>query len=120
MASVSGGGDAAPCAEAGAELERRSVVRLTVGARDSPSGSVVAQDILRLEFFFFQAEDGIRDTSVTGVKTCALPISAARYQGSQPPPQLRQWLTLGHAPSQQAPHLLSVKDEYQRSDYDLR
>src|SRR5437762_5018998 len=26
---------------------------------------------------FFQAEDGIRDTSVTGVQTCALPISAA-------------------------------------------
>src|SRR5437879_9145471 len=24
--------------------------------------------------FFFQAEDGIRDTSVTGVQTCALPI----------------------------------------------
>src|SRR5437763_5296701 len=29
-------------------------------------------------FFFFQAEDGIRDTSVTGVQTCALPISCAR------------------------------------------
>src|SRR5437879_13195016 len=28
--------------------------------------------------FFFQAEDGIRDTSVTGVQTCALPISVAR------------------------------------------
>src|SRR5437879_9739288 len=28
-----------------------------------------------LIFFFFQAEDGIRDTSVTGVQTCALPIS---------------------------------------------
>src|SRR5437762_10130078 len=28
--------------------------------------------------FFFQAEDGIRDTSVTGVQTCALPISGAR------------------------------------------
>src|SRR5437763_9362814 len=27
-------------------------------------------------FFFFQAEDGIRDTSVTGVQTCALPICA--------------------------------------------
>src|SRR5437763_13109529 len=27
--------------------------------------------------FFFQAEDGIRDTSVTGVQTCALPISEA-------------------------------------------
>ena len=25
-------------------------------------------------YFFFQAEDGIRDTSVTGVQTCALPI----------------------------------------------
>src|SRR5205809_3328687 len=29
-------------------------------------------------FFFFQAEDGIRDVAVTGVQTCALPISAAR------------------------------------------
>src|SRR5437763_5488970 len=29
-----------------------------------------------LLFFFFQAEDGIRDTSVTGVQTCALPIFA--------------------------------------------
>src|SRR5206468_9862229 len=27
-------------------------------------------------FFFFQAEDGIRDLIVTGVQTCALPISA--------------------------------------------
>src|SRR6266540_2203528 len=26
-------------------------------------------------FFFFQAEDGIRDRDVTGVQTCALPIS---------------------------------------------
>src|SRR5260370_42140058 len=30
--------------------------------------------ILMLFFFFFQAEDGIRDSSVTGVQTCALPI----------------------------------------------
>src|SRR5260370_22144157 len=28
----------------------------------------------RCVFFFFQAEDGIRDSSVTGVQTCALPI----------------------------------------------
>src|SRR6267143_5245240 len=27
-------------------------------------------------FFFFQAEDGIRDGTVTGVQTCALPIFA--------------------------------------------
>src|SRR2546430_3300624 len=31
-------------------------------------------------FFFFQAEDGIRDLTVTGVQTCALPI----YYGYQP------------------------------------
>src|SRR2546430_2044080 len=30
-------------------------------------------------FFFFQAEDGIRDLTVTGVQTCALPISKYRY-----------------------------------------
>src|SRR5687767_15961194 len=28
----------------------------------------------RIKFFFFQAEDGIRDKLVTGVQTCALPI----------------------------------------------
>src|SRR2546429_6507537 len=27
------------------------------------------------DFFFFHAEDGIRDVAVTGVQTCALPIS---------------------------------------------
>src|SRR5688500_20264919 len=30
-----------------------------------------------MDYFFFQAEDGIRDYKVTGVQTCALPISAA-------------------------------------------
>src|SRR5256886_3437920 len=32
-------------------------------------------------FFFFQAEDGIRDLTVTGVQTCALPISASGSPG---------------------------------------
>src|SRR5437764_9932028 len=31
--------------------------------------------LVKVSAFFFQAEDGIRDTSVTGVQTCALPIS---------------------------------------------
>ena len=31
------------------------------------------------DFFFFQAEDGIRDWSVTGVQTCALPISGTGW-----------------------------------------
>src|SRR5437867_9914365 len=30
-------------------------------------------------FFFFQAEDGIRDRTVTGVQTCALPISSGAF-----------------------------------------
>src|SRR2546430_13230229 len=38
------------------------------------------------DFFFFQAEDGIRDLTVTGVQTCALPIfwnghSAGHWEG---------------------------------------
>src|SRR5256886_10272972 len=39
-------------------------------------------------FFFFQAEDGIRDLTVTGVQTCALPIlvynSAPSHRGLEP------------------------------------
>src|SRR5256885_3568745 len=31
--------------------------------------------VFTVSFFFFQAEDGIRDYRVTGVQTCALPIS---------------------------------------------
>src|SRR5207249_6565450 len=31
-------------------------------------------------YFFFQAEDGIRDRNVTGVQTCALPIWARREE----------------------------------------
>src|SRR5207249_9157270 len=34
-----------------------------------------------LFIFFFQAEDGIRDRNVTGVQTCALPISVIKQHG---------------------------------------
>src|SRR5947209_19400753 len=37
--------------------------------------------LLGISFFFFQAEDGIRDIGVTGVQTCALPI----YRPPPPP-----------------------------------
>src|SRR6266581_5410579 len=40
---------------------------------------------LRLAFFFFQAEVGIRDGRVTGVQTCALPICAS--DGATGPPR---------------------------------
>src|SRR5689334_23726524 len=39
-------------------------------------------------FFFFQAEDGIRDGTVTGVQTCALPIFFRRQ-----PRSLSHWLS---------------------------
>src|SRR2546429_9116344 len=38
----------------------------------------------RVCFFFFQAEDGIRDVAVTGVQTCALPIYV--FSSAQRPP----------------------------------
>src|SRR5207249_8815804 len=43
-------------------------------------------------FFFFQAEDGIRDRNVTGVQTCALPIwepePAPALDAPAPPPSV--------------------------------
>src|SRR5258706_3704440 len=41
-------------------------------------------------FFFFQAEDGIRDWSVTGVQTCALPISELQAEDG-----IRDWSVTG-------------------------
>src|SRR2546425_5460181 len=37
--------------------------------------------MMSIFFFFFQAEDGIRDKLVTGVQTCALPISGGKSSG---------------------------------------
>src|SRR5256885_9919101 len=42
-------------------------------------------DSLFIFFFFFQAEDGIRDYKVTGVQTCALPISLGCSLGRRHP-----------------------------------
>src|SRR5256886_13419570 len=39
--------------------------------------SVVSRVMYGYYFFFFQAEDGIRDLTVTGVQTCALPLAAS-------------------------------------------
>src|SRR2546430_12436938 len=39
-------------------------------------------------FFFFQAEDGIRDLTVTGVQTCALPIYRSQVAESVSPQRL--------------------------------
>src|SRR2546427_7163040 len=42
--------------------------------------AIVSRSLLFGSFlFFFQAEDGIRDLTVTGVQTCALPICFQKY-----------------------------------------
>ena len=53
-----------------------------------------------MDLFFFQAEDGIRDRLVTGVQTCALPISGSDTVG------LRDWTDLETATRQSAPDSL--------------
>src|SRR3989442_170289 len=45
-------------------------------------------ELVACSFFFFQAEDGIRDADVTGVQTCALPISAVSLGQSR---RLDRW-----------------------------
>src|SRR5699024_3238824 len=61
--------------------------------------------------FFFQAEDGIRDRYVTGVQTCALPISAnpkvvAQWLGRRTPPSahLTKWFYRELSPNRFPPH----------------
>src|SRR5205823_10020508 len=48
--------------------------------------------VLVFIFFFFQAEDGIRDKLVTGVQTCALPIS--RLEAGEGGPNLGHFVDL--------------------------
>src|SRR2546429_5949059 len=50
----------------------------TSSASGSPADKCV------LIFFFFQAEDGIRDVAVTGVQTCALPICPRAGKRARP------------------------------------
>src|SRR5256885_9333558 len=45
---------------------------------DGPALFAPTDEVVVWFFFFFQAEDGIRDYKVTGVQTCALPICRAR------------------------------------------
>src|SRR5215510_875330 len=52
------------------------IVAHTAGKMRKNRIRVMNGDRVLVEFFFFQAEDGIRDGHVTGVQTCALPISS--------------------------------------------
>src|SRR2546430_254295 len=54
-----------------AKAHRRAI---SVYGRIAQLARTIGVHSCRAVFFFFQAEDGIRDLTVTGVQTCALPI----------------------------------------------
>src|SRR5947209_16422889 len=66
----------------------------TLGSKNHTTNitKIVTQSIgiiINRLYFFFQAEDGIRDIGVTGVQTCALPILAGMAQRNSVREQLR-------------------------------
>src|SRR6266567_6932302 len=71
-----------------------------------------------LFFFFFQAEDGIRDLTVTGVQTCALPISILSHYRWVEPEGLQYFRNrLAQAP-RDAEHALALVTERFRTRAD--
>src|SRR5256885_7401466 len=62
--------------------------RLSEYGNDVPPLPAFGRRLFYCQFFFFQAEDGIRDYKVTGVQTCALPIPRQRPLSAEdsPPP----------------------------------
>src|SRR2546430_3613279 len=67
--------------------------------------------------FFFQAEDGIRDLTVTGVQTCALPISPVPGRPSREPWRRRSSNTVV---GRSAVHVHSRAAQSKLFDLDLR
>src|SRR5256885_599694 len=57
-------------------MDKQQHLRHLVVPHTQKFDAVISIRVIHL-FFFFQAEDGIRDYKVTGVQTCALPISIA-------------------------------------------
>src|SRR3989440_7153105 len=85
-------------------------------AESSTGVSVDTVEYCRLFFFFFQAEDGIRDLIVTGVQTCALPIYRARGGTESRRRELRQ-PDLPRAPAQRLPATLRRLRPARASDH---
>src|SRR5256885_638854 len=48
--------------------------KISTGPESAGGACIASLTVSWKHFFFFQAEDGIRDYKVTGVQTCALPI----------------------------------------------
>src|SRR5689334_23739777 len=78
-------------------------------------------------FFFFQAEDGIRDGTVTGVQTCALPISSHEDQSGNQGDRPDQWgngqslfVFDGRFESSDVDNLLALRSEERRVGKECR
>src|SRR3989454_6718663 len=73
---------------------KRATVMTRSGARPSVSNLWLCRRFSIDCFFFFQAEDGIRDYKVTGVQTCALPISRPAVPRVHHPDQVTEQMGL--------------------------
>src|SRR5438093_2627281 len=99
-------GDCSPARSVVSKMKTRSACFPLVPAPPSAGrGSGTA-------FFFFPAEDGIRDWSVTGVQTCALPIFHAELLLADAAPAEFQILFQFRARLRQIGHLVGEKQEF--------
>src|SRR5205823_13607820 len=81
-----------------------------------------------MPFFFFQAEDGIRDKLVTGVQTCALPISRCAIrtrsrreaESGSPPRALPSNTEIGRASCRERVEILVVAGWLKKKDKSKR
>src|SRR5256885_9251613 len=85
-------------------MARGGTLRGVRGAVATMDNDLAAHGPSRV-FFFFQAEDGIRDYKVTGVQTCALPIY--RQHAVQHALLLAFFIVPGAAPAQRAAEQLA-------------
>src|SRR2546427_5997076 len=76
--------------------------------------------VVVLFFFFFQAEDGIRDLTVTGVQTCALPISLVGHLLELEGVQYEEVSYEGYGPGGAALFIEATTDNANRTVAEIR
>src|SRR5699024_12145997 len=86
---------------------------LSLGATLLVTTTHLAQ-IVSLFLFFFQAEAGIRDRNVTGVQTCALPISANSTRAPSLPSSSSRSTTPSHPRTSSPPAATPNRSEERR------
>src|SRR5439155_13554981 len=95
-------------------VENESLPSDIVDPRTKIGSTIINGSHERRLIFFFQAEDGIRNGHVTGVQTCALPISHAPTAG---PPICERMSSAGDS---RAPHATTTRSEERRVGKECR